>query len=465
MAKRIKINTLIFTLVTLGYSTAALSANWLMLQGTERPDATHNFWGFVQPAYTNDRGDDLQGLIGTAAANNGKRVANNVIAPEYEDDTEFHFRRARVGARGRFTGKARNEFTAKINYFTLVELAPNLMTYDPFGDRARAVAPDHFSLTFNHIKGARVRAGLFKTPGPEETFQAIHTFSYIEFTDFVGREILERFVSGNAPCPGCTNTAVGTPTKTGYGFNAVRDWGVQVFDAFRQNDWTLSYAAMLGRGEGIHETSDTDDNRELYLYGSAEYDLPGGKGPRKHGIKLFGWQQKGKRSFSTDTTHQEFDRIRKGAGFVALGNLFGGKYRHRISAEYMLAQGMIFIAPAGNVKGGNLMYATDKENEARGYYIDYGFFLDKHWEFDIRYDRDDLLHKQAANIGALAERQITATTVGVNYHVSPRQRFTANYIMRDAKAPNAQPGGLATNVPIIVDSLGDRLALQYTWIF
>jgi hypothetical protein len=437
----------------------AYAANWLMLQGTEPPKRTHKLWGFVQPTYVSNKGDELAGLIGAAATpNNGKLVGNNVVAPEFEDKSDFNFRRARFGARGRI-----NE---NINYFTLFEVAPNLLTYDPFGERARNVALDHMSATFSYIDGARIRVGLFKTPGPEEIFQAIHTFDYIEFTDFVAREMLERFVSGNQNCPGCSAGNSGTPTNTAYGFNGARDWGIQIFDAIKSGEWTWSYALMMGRGEGIHEKSDSDSNKETYVYGSAEYALPGGKGPGKHGVKIFAWQQKGKREFESDTSGESFDRIRQGIGFKALGKLFGGQFRQRISAELMMADGMIFIAPFGNVKGGNLMYATDKGNKAKGISLDYGFYMGRKWQFDLRFDRNNLLYEQATNIGPHSEREITGKTVGVTYRVKPKQRITFNYIIREAKAPNPQPNaGLANNVPIIVDSLGNRIAAQYTWIF
>ena len=155
------------------------------------------------------------------------------------------------------------------------------MTYDPFGDRARAIALDHLSVTFNHLPGARIRAGLFKTPGPEEALQAVHTLGYIDLMDFVGREVLERFVTGAAKSAGSpASPELGTPVNTAYGINAVRDWGVQVFDSFVQERWDLSYAVMLGRGEAISEIGGFNNPPELYLYSSAEYKLPGGWGVR-----------------------------------------------------------------------------------------------------------------------------------------------------------------------------------------
>lgn len=450
---------------------SAQSANWLMLQGTESPKAPkHRFVGFIQPTYTANEADPMSGLVGGAAGNNGKVVANNVVSPWFDDKSQLYVKRARGGARGKLTDK--------INYFAFFEVAPNLLTYDPFGNRARTVAFDHLSLTFNHLPGARIRAGLFKNPGSEELLQAIQVFDYIEFTDFTARVNLERFVDGVAPLAAGSvwsargvQGAVGTPTNEGYGFSGGRDWGLQLFDSFRRDKWDLSYAIKVGRGEAIQTTDDNDFNPELYLYASAEYDLPGGKGPRKNGVKLYAWHQQGKRDFETDPTDKNYDRIRQGVGFKAVGNLFGSQFKHRVSGEFMLARGVIFTAPAGNVAGGNLQYALDKANNARGWYLDYGFYLNKNWQFDVRYDRDDLLYDTAANIDPGNGREIEAWTFGVNYHFTPKMRLTFNYAKRQAEPTKRYAGGtgpdnaLNNNIEEIVGNLDDRWGLQFTWIY
>ena len=454
----------------------AQAANWLMLHGTERPNAKQKWWGFVQPAYTKDLGDPLSGLVGAAAANNGKRSAGSSIAPYFTSDSRWHLRRARVGVRGNFTGAFRTPFTSKMNFFTLFELAPNLLTFDPFGNRARRLSLDHMSLTFNHIKGARIRAGLFKTPGPEESFNAIHVLNYIEFTDFIAREVLERFTTGaQQPTGSNTSPTLGTPTNVAYGFNGVRDWGVQVFDRFKSGRWAYSYAVMVGRGESINHRRDRNGANELYLYGSAEYDLPGGRGPYKHGIKLFSWYQKGKRRFSSDASGASYDRKRYGFGVFALGKLFGGRHRHRVSAEFMFADGMLFLGPAGGVKGGNLIYAAESGNKSRAFYVDYGFFLNRKWEFDIRYARHELLYERNANINPGNERLFKEVTLGVQYRPRKKMRLTLNYIIKDASAPNAytatgglsagQANAVTNNVKQILKTLDRRVALQLTWIF
>ena len=239
--------------------------------------------------------------------------------PPKDDDSnnELHIRRAKFGVRGIFTGGLRNRFTSKMNYFSLFEVAPNLITYDPFGNRSRIIALDHISLTFNHISGARIRTGLFKTPGMEETLQGVHSLDYIEFTSSTSRDVLEFFVTGaEKPAASPSSPTLGTPVNTAIGINAVRDWGIQIFDSFKSSQWDLSYAVMMGRGEAINETGNNNNNLDLYLYTSAEYDLLGGIGTGKHGLKFYGWYQNGKRTFSTDIEKNEYDRTRYGIGAI-----------------------------------------------------------------------------------------------------------------------------------------------------
>ncbi len=458
-----------------------------MLQGTEHPFAPeHKFLGLIQPAYTYDTSNNLSGLTDSSgppdfSPNNGKRLAITTVSPWFDDNKKFHIRRAKIGVRGIFTGALRNSFTSKMNYFTLIEVAPNPMTYDPFGERARAVALDHLSITFNHIPGARIRTGLFKTPGPDETLQGVQTLDYIEITDFTAREVLERFVTGAAkPAASPSSPQLGTPTNTAYGINAVRDWGAQVFDSFNSNQWDLTYAVMLGRGEAIQERKTTNENPELYLYTSAEFGLPGGIGPSKNGFKLYGWYQSGKREFSTDPNKNEYDRIRYGIGTKLLGRFFRSKYRYRLGVELMFADGMIFIAPAGgvangNVRNGNLQIAAESDNKSRGATLDLGFYPNNKWQFDLRFHQHDLLYQTAQSINPGNERVLNDATLGLNYHFSRKLRLTLNYVFRNLKAPTPYSSatgfppanvsaGITDNVNTIVNTVDDRILLQLTWI-
>lgn len=483
--------TAVLAVFLTGITGPVYAANWLMLQGTEHPLApAHKLWGFIQPAYTYDTSDNLSGLTDSPgppdfSANNGERLAITSVSPWFDDAERFHVRRARFGARGVFTGGLRNSFTSKMNYFTLFEVAPNLLTYDPFGNRARAIALDHLSVTFNHIPGARIRTGLFKTPGPEEALQGVHTLDYIELTDFVAREVLERFVKGAAkPAGSPASPALGTPENSAYGINGVRDWGVQAFDSFEQAQWDLSYAVMLGRGEAISEAGGFNESPELYLYTSAEYHLPGGWGIRKQGIKFYGWYQYGERQFSSDPQDEDYVRTRYGVGARLLAGIPDSSYKVRLGVELMQANGMIFFAPAGgvvdgNVDNGNLQIAAEEGNKSRGLTVDLGFLPSNKWQFDLRYHRHDLLYDTSSTVNPGNERELTEITLGLNYHFSRKLRLTINYIFRDVEAPtpyaSSAPGGifpiapvadgLTSNVKNIVRTVDDRAGVQLTWLF
>ncbi len=467
---------LYLVLLLWGTIPAAHAVDWLMLQGTNPPYEGHYFFGFMQAGYTHDKGDDLAGLRGPARSNNDQRVATNTVAPWFDDAHAWHIQRLRLGMRGRMDF-IDSSFTRKINYFVLGELAPNLLTYDPFGDRARDIALDHLSMTFNHIPGARIRAGLFKTPGPEETFQAIHTQDYVEFTHFASSQMLERFVDGNlAPAPAggppTAFTTIGTPVTEGYGTNGVRDWGIQVFDAIDIGDeWSLSYAAMVGNGEAI-SYSDRDDNKDLYFYLAAEKSLPGGRAAKKHGLKFYAWWQDGKREFESDPLNKEYGRNRQGIGVKFLGWPLQSSYRQRIAAELMFADGMLFVGPQAGVAGNPLRFAAEEGNRSRAITLDYGLYLDHHWELDMRAARHDLLYEQSGPWSKQDERTFDELTLGVNYHFNKKSRVTLNYTFRDVSAPNpvttysaAANSVLTHNQNTIVDSIDDRIMLQFTLLF
>jgi len=468
-------------------SGSASAANWLMLQGVEGKKAPdHRLFAFVQPAYSASKGGDkLEGLTLAGAPANGSFAVPNTITPEFNDTSSIYLRRARLGMRGRLSGPLLNSFTSKINYFAMVALDDGLFNQNQFSTDSNPASLDHLSLTFNHIPGARIRAGLFKNPSSEEIFQGVNTIDFIEFTTFGATQVLENFYSGNTTTvgnvPGSNNN--GTPQREAYGFSAARDWGIQVFDSFKvaNKSWDLSYAVKVGRGESISRGSDSDNNEELYLYASAEKALPGGRGPRKNGVKMYAWYQDGERSFYTDTTNEEFDRTRYGIGVKGLGKFFGSKYKHRFAAELAYAKGMIFLGPVAGVAGqtgngyvGTVQIGADEENKSRALQLEYGFYLNKNWQFDIRWAREQRLYSVADGIDPGNERELDETTLGVTYHFTPKARLTFNYGFRNVDKPNdynaafsnaTVAGASNNNVDIVTDSIGDRIGLQLTYIF
>lgn len=439
---------LIATAVTgLMASGSAHAANWLMLQGTE-PDHSApmaKVWGFVQVDY--QRTDDTK--LG-AGPYKGKRAAFNQMQPDGQSSDSFNIKRARIGVRG-----ANFPLDPNINYFILAELGNNGITT---GKGASAGQLTDASVTFNHIKGARVRAGLFKTPGSEEGLQSAVVGNYVNFTNATDRLLQERyfeFESGNKDREG----SVG----------AFRDVGLQVFDTFSfSKDWEASYALMYGNGNGI-SMGDNNKHKDLYGYVSVEKYFGADRGPRSQSMKLYGWTQNGKRSFydgsaaAVGTTvgqpKSEKERTRSGLG----ATYFDGKYR--LAAEYMMADGMIFGGPSGGGIGKDgATFAVQTDQKADGYYLDLGYRVISNLELNVRYDYLDSGTKTDSNTGKNGDlqRQFTTTTLGAQYFLNRKTSVRVNYEFRDIKAP-----GAPSNAPVhnIVNKIDDRLSFQVTMAY
>lgn len=455
-------------MLSLGLSSSAFASDWLSLQGTEPEGSAQpvKVWGFVQAQYQSDQSDP-------SAV--GNFVPAKLIGPNLDSQSAFNVNRARLGARG-----VAMPLDSKINYFLLVEFGNNGITApgDSFAKLTDA------SLTFNHIDAARIRAGLFKTPGAEEGLQAIHVFDYINFTNVTNQMLLERYPN-RSYTPNTGPQVI--PSENGLnGFNdgvgAFRDVGVQVFNTFkRNNNWEFSYAGMVGNGNGLN-FSDNDDNKDLYGYLAAE-KVYAGAGARRQGLKMFAWTQQGKRTadltadtcinsaqtfpacgpagsgrISTVHNPAEYDRDRSGVGVKYSRNGL------RLSGEYMKGEGMIFQGPhnqswgIGPGIGNPLSPAGNGANaEASGYYLDAGYRIKgTPWELDLRYDIYDRLE------GNTFEANFEKTTLGAQYFFNPRVRIAFNYEISDANAPNFGAGaGPNANL----DGISDRFSVQVTGIF
>ena len=373
------------------------AANWLMLQGTEASSAAGRakVWGFLQPTYQKDTSDE-----------GGPEPTR--IGPNLEKQEQFQLYRARIGVRG-----VGMPIDPKVNYFVMFEMGSNGATDGTsFGERTPVRTMDA-SITFNHIKGARVRTGLFKTPGPEEVFQGIITFDYINLTDVSNQMMMERFPRGTLTDSNTTFEVAGPgfagvkadETAWDSSFGAGRDIGIQVFDSFKAGGWDTSYAVMLGNGNGL-ETGGIADGMDKYFYLSSEMDIPGGKGPWKNGMKLFAWSHSGTREVNLAddpaAAPKKYDRKRQGLGVAYRNNGI------RVFAEYMRGEGMIFQGPEkpnmgiGALDASNGANSTqDLEGKANGYYLDLGYrFPQTNWELDLRRPLDE----QCSN-GRVQERK------------------------------------------------------------
>ncbi len=418
------------------------AANWLMLQGTEKPGTAPRakLWGFLQPTYRATSGTELQ-----AGPWKGQAAQFNQIAPHLSSNKQFNIARARIGVRG--TGFPLN---SKINYFFLAEFGSNGITW-PAGGGGAAKITDA-SVTFNYIPGARIRAGLFKTPGAEEGLQAIHVFDYVNFTNVTNQMLLERFFNSDGSVAGDVNAPNGP-------VGAFRDIGVQFFNEFKTGSWNTSYAVMFGNGNGINR-GDNNGKLDSYYYVSTE-KVFGGKGGRIESLKLFAWYQTGKRELMTGPSQVEgsYDRTRDGLGLT----FRRGKYR--ASAEYIMADGMIFNGTDGGAVVGSMNNAglaragfnILPEDKANGYYVHFGFMAMPQLELDVRYDTLNRATETDAG-----ERQFTTATLGAQWFFDKKNRITFNYEIRNAKAPNLAD---SAGPNLILDGMDNRISLQITSIF
>lgn len=446
-------------LVSVGCLVAFSSqaANWLMLQGTEPESSVPRakVWGFVQAQYQQDNSD---------ANSDDEYIPPKLIGPNLSSQEQFNVNRARIGVRG--TGFP---LDGKTNYFLLTEFGNNGITAP--GDRNARVTDA--SITFNQIPHARIRVGLFKTPGAEEGLQAIHVFDYINFTTVTNQLLLERFPNREYT-PNNPPVSLPGPEQLG-GFEksvgAFRDVGVQVFDTIVRDDWEHSYALMVGNGNGLN-FGDNDDNLDSYLYWSSEL-IYGGKGPRRQGLKLFAWNQSGKRQLdnTNDATHNptEFDRDRSGFGVKYLKDQF------RVSAEFMNGDGMIFVGPdkpSFYINDGAGPVTQDVGNgatgEADGYYIEGGWYIPgTKWEIDLRYDEynrltGDTEFAAGPNAGKSFEMEFKTFTIGAQYHINKKTRLNMEIADRTAEAIDFDSEeGPNDNL----DGVDTRYAIQLTHIF
>ena len=413
-------------------STTAHAANWLMLQGTEPTNQAPRakIWGILQLDY--QQTDDTKLKAGPYA---GKSAAFNQVAPQLSSSSSFNVKRARIGVRG-------NNFPldSKINYFLLAEFGNNGITT---GKNASQGQLTDASVTINHIPGARIRVGLFKTPGSEEAMQAIGVANYVNFSNVTDRLLLERYFDTSS-----------SDTQRNGPVGAFRDTGVEVFDSFNLKGWDTSYAVMLGNGNGLARV-DNNKNKDTYLYLSTEKVFGDSKGPRRHGLKFYVWSQNGKRTI--DNTEKKRDRSGLGTTY------FNGKYR--LAAEYVNADGMIY----GGTKGGGTpadgaTFNVQPDQAANGYHVDLGYRVVPKVELNVRYDYLDSGTKNNAKSGTNndEERQFTTTTLGAQYFFNKKTTLIANYEIRDIKAP-----GAPSSAPVhkILDSLDNRIALQLRVIY
>jgi hypothetical protein len=384
-------NKKIAILLTACLPLPALAANWVQLQGTEPADTgLFKPFGFIQPTYTAYSADPMQG---GSAAINGKYQFQNLAGPNYEDKQQFQLLRAQFGARGNLTDK--------INYFVLTDVGKNLTSVQ------HDVMLTDASVTFNQIPGARIRAGLFKLPTSEEALVPNPTsYSYVYYS-VVGSALVQEtpYQTQTTGSTGCTATAGATTLVCGKavgGNNAFRDWGVQVFDAFKRENWEFGYAAMLSNGGEIENLSDADGNKDVTWKLQASYLFGAGKGVEREDANIFLWRQSGDRRFGAT----DYNRTREGIGARYLRGPV------RVTSEYIRGDGMIPGGPNPPVPNANGLIPPYNLNiaplgKADGWYMEAGWRVHPDWEIEARYDEYDRNSNDPA-----AERLFTTWTLG-----------------------------------------------------
>ncbi|MDF1878909.1 hypothetical protein JHD46_04565 [Sulfurimonas sp. SAG-AH-194-C20] len=446
------------------------AADWLALQGYQPEfvapkgvkvpyrSKTPKVWGFIQANYKKDYGKVAIGQTGGATGKN--LTPFSLLNPDLKAQEGFNLFRARVALRG----MADNENL--INYFFMTEFGNNGIN-NLAGDRTVATYFSDASVTLKHIPGAKIRVGMFKTPGSEEGLAAVFVAPYIEFTQMAFQQLLERQITDVGVAQ--TGAAAGGASSVHYTgkadkpIAAFRDVGAQVFDTLPIADtWDISYAYMYGNGAGISLNSgNTNATHYGYLSFEKTFDHKG-RGYYTNALKFFVWGQTGTRRLlsnadnntSTNVEEVNNERNRYGLGFSY------HKSGLRVEAEYTIAEGMIYTGAKDQnadplQEDWQFQFAAGKENKADGGYLNIQYeVVDKKVEIFGRYDYLNRLTNDVKG-----RRDFQTLTLGASYRFKGATRIDLNYLIREAKAPGN------TTAQGVLDNMGNRLALQVTAAF
>lgn len=428
---------LLLAIVTLLlWALPAGAVNWIYLQAVEEPQAAKlRFGGFVLFDYQAAGGGTL-----AAGPFQGQPMLSGRVAPSLRSASEFNLRKLHLGVRG--------ALSETLGYSLKTISGNNSASVLDENDRIRLVEA---SVTINAVPGARLRLGMFKTPGAEETLGFIPPCHYINLSTMTNMLLQERFFAADGSDPRQANE----PPAAG----CCRDIGIMVFDAFGVGRWELSYAAMLANGHGI-QWRDENSNPDLYLHAAAEWLRGRGQNLYRQGWKFFGWYQEGQRTLEVGSSHQRhaYRRCRYGIGSALLWDRF------RLEGELVKADGMIFVGSDGQSIPGSLSnngqlvssYNVFPEDQALGWYADFGYRLRSNWWLNGRYDRLDL------GTETNFMRVFKTWTLAMNYHFSKKLRAKISYEWRSASAPR-QPSVSSTNQ--ILDQMNNRAAVQLLYLF
>ena len=414
-------------------------ANWLMLEATEPNGAPAlAFNAAISVEYQASRDTPL-----LAGAWRGQPDQFNRFAPHYASGEVLQIPMAVASAHGRL-------LQGDLTYRLSAIAGENATVQGLNGYYGGMARPLDASVTLNGMPHARLRLGLFRQPLGDETVAL--ELRHVNFSHVTQQMVQERYFASDGSVDGEPNLDRGP-------VSAFRDIGLQVFDAFRVEQWEHTYALMLGRGTGV-EPSLNRTGVDKYLYWSSER-LFGGKGPQREGLKLYAWSQAGERTLKVgaDQAERNFDRRRSGVGTsVRTGPWF-------LAGEWIQAQGMIYHGPDGgavpgaisNVGAQTAGYNVLPESKANGWYVDLGYRISKPLELRLRYD---VLHRGTDS--ASTEIRFQGATIGGNYVMTPTDQVILEYQFRRYDAPRQGPGN-PTNV--LLAGVDDRIGIRFTHQF
>lgn len=409
----------------------AAAADWLSLNSTElgrKPGPVTPF-GFVQPAAFLHSGDAVSGLRGEALSPyNGEVPAFN--AAPGGSTWGVQLQRARFGLRGQIP-----QSHDKINYFMMIELAPNGIT------RASPVAPTDVSLTFTHLPGAKLRVGQFKLPTMEEIVpSAVVELEFIQFSQTLVKLLAENKVTDGALVGGS------------FGF---RDVGLMLFDGFQKDHLAGSYALMVSNGSGINRV-DADRYKDLTGRVELAWVTDGTReDPDREEIKVGAWHLQGQRELpgaEAGDDPRAVERVRQGAFLrVEQGVAWG-------MVEAARGRGMLEIGQTPPFPGSP--YVVVEDGEGRGLVGQAGLRvdLDKLGADDLTVGlkaRYEDYRQQTEDPEKL--RVFRTTTLGLELDPGRFVRVELNTELRSVEAPQAD-----ADTRKLLGSLGPRHGAQVT---
>ncbi|MFO7831347.1 MAG: hypothetical protein R6V18_05125 [Desulfuromonadaceae bacterium] len=407
-----------------------------MLQGVEKPGArAFNFNGFLMADYQNSGGGNLE-----AGPFKGQPMAKGLVGPSLNSSKEFNIRKFQGGVRGALS----DDWGYSVRGVTGNNIATR-------GKHDNSVMLVEASLTWSTPVGPHVRAGMFKTPGSEESLAFAPPGNYVNLTNVTNMLVQERFF----PADGSSVTHDNNYDTC----SCCRDSGIMLFDAVSYQQWEFSYAAMLGRGYGLGY-SDTNSNPDLYLYMAAERLFNSGKGMWRHGWKFFGWSQHGERTLRAGVAQHKIEATRERYGF---GTTLLWQ-RWRLNAELVSASGMIFMASDGGAVPGSVSndgamvasYNVFPDDRAYGWYVDGGYELLPGVWGCVRYD------EVRFGTETHAERELISVTLGVQYYVTRTLQLKLNYEFRSGAARRQEEASVTNQN---MDEMPDRFGAQVVWRF